>query len=117
MMSTLLGGFAVFLLLNLAAGLLRAHRGPSSSDRMLAALLFGSTVVALLLVLAELSAMPALRDVALLFVLLAAILSVAFVGMPSRAGDDEDLASPGEEEPAMPGGAAAAPSAGTEDRP
>jgi len=82
-MNTLLAMFAVFLLLNLAAGLVRAYRGPSPSDRMSAALLFGSTMVAVLLVLAELDGQPALRDVALLFVMLAAILSVAFVGMPA----------------------------------
>jgi len=83
MMDSMLSLFAVFLLINLAAGLVRAYRGPSPSDRMSAALLFGSTMVAVLLVLAELDRQPALRDVALLFVMLAAILSVAFVGMPA----------------------------------
>lgn len=94
-MSTVLAAFAVFLLLNLAAGMVRAYRGPTASDRMSAALLFGSTMVAVLLVLAELDQAPALRDVALLFVMLAAILSVAFVGTPSGAGD-ADTESPGE---------------------
>lgn len=89
-MSTVLAAFVAFLLANLAAGLLRAWRGPSGHDRISAALLFGSTTVAVLLVLAELQAEPALRDVALLFVLLAAILAVAFVGLPPRAeGADE----------------------------
>lgn len=86
-MTTVLVVFTVFLLLNLAAGLVRAWRGPSSHDRISAALLFGSTTVAILLVLAELQAEPALRDVALLFVLLAAILAVAFVGL--RVDEDE----------------------------
>jgi multicomponent Na+:H+ antiporter subunit F len=103
-MSTVLTGFAIFLLLNLAAGMLRAFRGPTSSDRMSAALLFGSTVVALLLVLAERDALPALRDVALLFVLLAAILTVAFVGLPAGDAGDEDAESPGEEGGAPPAG-------------
>jgi multicomponent Na+:H+ antiporter subunit F len=95
--SAILAAFAVFLLLNLAAGMIRAYRGPTASDRMSAALLFGSTVVALLLVLAELDQAPALRDVALLFVMLAAILSVAFVGMPSDTGSsDEDTGLPGD---------------------
>lgn len=89
-MSTVLAAFAVFLLFNLGAGLVRAHRGPGASDRMSAALLFGSTTVAVLLVLAEIQALPALRDVALLFVMLAAILSVAFVGLPSRPGRKPD---------------------------
>ena len=34
---------ALFLLANLAAALWRAARGPTEADRMLAALLFGST--------------------------------------------------------------------------
>lgn len=83
-MDGLLAGVALFLLLNLCAGLVRVVRGPDNTDRMQAALLFGSTVVAVLLVLAELTRQPALRDVALLFVLLATILSVAFVGLPGR---------------------------------
>lgn len=95
-MNTVLAGFTVFLLLNLAAGLVRAYRGPTASDRMSAALLFGSTMVAVLLVLAQIDRLDALRDVALLFVMLAAILSVAFVGMPGK-GDDTDEASPGEQ--------------------
>lgn len=86
-MTTVLEGLAVFLLLNLAAGLWRVWRGPTAADRMSAVLLFGSTTVALLLVLAELDRQPALRDVALLFVMLAAILSVAFVGVPRGRGD------------------------------
>ncbi|MFC4728724.1 monovalent cation/H+ antiporter complex subunit F [Coralloluteibacterium thermophilus] len=89
-MNALLAALAVFLLLNLAAGLLRVWRGPTPADRMSAALLFGSTTVAVLLVLAELAALPALRDAALVFVMLAAILSVAFVGLPRGRGTDEE---------------------------
>ncbi len=81
-MDTILAAATVFLMLNLGVGLLRVMRGPTANDRMLAALLFGSTTVAMLLLLAELTQVPALRDVALLFVLLASIISVAFVGMP-----------------------------------
>lgn len=78
----------LFLLLNLGAGLARVARGPTAADRMLAALLFGSTTVAVLLLLAEWMQLPALRDVALLFVLLAAIISVAFIALPPRLRDD-----------------------------
>jgi multicomponent Na+:H+ antiporter subunit F len=85
MTAALLPWAMLFLLLNLAAGTLRVLRGPAAGDRMLAAQLFGSTTVALLLLLAASSAQPALRDVALLFVLLATILSVAFVGLPPGA--------------------------------
>jgi multicomponent Na+:H+ antiporter subunit F len=84
MMELLLPGAVVFLLLNLVAGLVRVSQGPTSADRMLAALLFASTTVAMLLLLAEWTAQPALRDVALLFMLLATILSVAFVGLPRK---------------------------------
>lgn len=87
-MSALLAGLAVFLLLNLAAGLWRVWKGPTAADRMSAVLLFGSTTVAVLLVLAELESQPALRDVALVFVMLAAILSVAFAGVSQARGDD-----------------------------
>lgn len=89
-MSVLLAACAVFLLLNLGAGMLRVLKGPTRADRMLAALLFGSTTVALLLILAELQAMPALRDVALLIVLLAAIISVAFVALPQTSNEDAE---------------------------
>ncbi len=95
-MNTLLTGGVIFLLLNLAAGLLRVYRGPSPEDRMLATLLFGSTTVAVLLLLAQIMEIPALRDVALLFVLLAAIISVAFVSMPTEneAGGEEEERKP-----------------------
>ncbi len=73
---------AIFLFLNLVVGLARVYRGPGAGDRMIAILLFGTTTVAMLLLLAEAMAMPALRDVALLFVLLAALISVAFVRLP-----------------------------------
>ena len=78
-MDTLYLALAVFLMLNVAASLLRILRGPTAADRMLAAQLFGTTGVAILLLLAEAQAVPALRDVALVFALLAALATVAFV--------------------------------------
>lgn len=81
-MESLLPAAILFLALNLAAGLVRVVRGPRAADRMLAVLLFGSTTVAILLLMAAWLDVPALRDVALLLVLLATILSVAFVGLP-----------------------------------
>lgn len=93
-MSSLFAGAALFLALNLAAGLLRVYWGPTAADRMLAALLFGSTTVAMLLLLAEVLAMGALRDVALLFVMLAAIISVAFVGLREVDEEEEEDAAP-----------------------
>ncbi len=57
----------------------RVLRGPTAADRMLAAQLFGTTAVAILLLLAEAAGSAALRDVALVFALLAAVTAVAFV--------------------------------------
>jgi len=70
---------ALFLLLNLGAGMWRVLRGPTAADRMLAAQLFGTTAVTILLLLAEVAGSAALRDVALVFALLAAVTAVAFV--------------------------------------
>ena len=54
---------ALFLLLNLGAGMWRVLRGPTAADRMPAAQLFGTTAVAILLLLAEVTGSAALRDV------------------------------------------------------
>jgi len=86
--TVVLGGAVVFLLLNLLAGLWRIGIGPTAADRMLAVLLFGSTTVALLLIMAEWIDDPSLRTVALLFVVLATIVTLAFVGT-----DTEDESS------------------------
>lgn len=69
---------AVFLLANLVVALARVVRGPTDADRLLAALLFGTTGVAVLLLLAEAQAAPVLADVALVFAQLAAVTGVAF---------------------------------------
>ena len=70
---------AVFLLLSLAAGMVRVVRGPTAADRMLAAQLGGTTGVAIFILLAQAAGMPALRDAALLLALLVALVVVAFV--------------------------------------
>ena len=70
---------ALFLLLTLVAGLWRVLRGPTPADRMLAAQLFGTTTVACVLLLAQAYERPSLRDIALVFALLAAVTAVAFV--------------------------------------
>jgi multicomponent Na+:H+ antiporter subunit F len=97
-MNTVLHATALFLLLNVAAGLVRVARGPTAPDRMLAAQLFGTTGVAILLVLAQALQQPALRDVALVFALLAAVLAVAFVkrgrGLPAAPPTAEDAPLP-----------------------
>ncbi len=78
-MQTLYLTLALFLLLTLGAGMWRVLRGPTAADRMLAAQLFGTTAVAVLLLLSQASGNAALRDVALVFALLAAVTAVAFV--------------------------------------
>ncbi|MBM69759.1 MAG: pH regulation protein F [Haliea sp.] len=78
-MTILIDTVALVLLLLLSVGLLRIWLGPEPADRMLASQLFGTTGVALLLVLAESQGEPALRDVALVLALLAVLATVAFV--------------------------------------
>jgi multicomponent Na+:H+ antiporter subunit F len=77
---------AGFLLLTLLGGLARILRGPTRGDRMLAAQLFGTTGVAILLVLAEALQAPALRDVSLAFVLLALVNTAVFVRVAAARG-------------------------------
>jgi multicomponent Na+:H+ antiporter subunit F len=72
-------GYAFFLLLTVALGLVRVLRGPTSGDRMLAAQLFGTSGVAILVLLGLAMDEPALWDIALVFALLAAVAGVAFV--------------------------------------
>lgn len=87
-MQMLAFALALFLLLNLGAGMWRVLRGPTAADRMLAAQLFGTTAVAILLLLAEATGNAALRDVALVFALLAAVTAVAFVRRAWTARED-----------------------------
>ena len=70
---------ALFLLLTVLVGLLRVWLGPTAADRMLAAQLFGTTGTAIALLLAEALDRPALRDVALIYSLLAAVAISTFV--------------------------------------
>lgn len=80
----MLESVAGFLLLTLVLGLLRIWRGPEAADRMLSAQLFGTTGVALLLVLSQLQDEPALLDVALVLVVLAVLASAAFAARVQR---------------------------------
>ncbi len=90
-MENLYLGVALFLLLTLVAGLWRVLRGPTAADRMLAAQLFGTTAVACLLLLAQALEQPALRDVALMFALLAAVTAVTFVRRAWVVEEDTDV--------------------------
>lgn len=70
---------ALFLLANIAVGMVRILRGPTAADRMLAAELFGTAAVAIMLLLASASGQTALIDVALVFALLSALAVATFV--------------------------------------
>ena len=83
-MTLFLGTILVVLLLSILAGLVRVLRGPAPAERMMAAQLFGTAAVAILLVLSQMMAMPALLDVAMVFALLAAVTLVAYVVLAGR---------------------------------
>ena len=95
-MSDLYVASAMILLVTIIAGLARILWGPTAADRMLAAQLFGTTGVAILLLLSQGLELPALRDVALVFALLAVVALVAFVQRFWRTS------RPGEESPYAP---------------
>ena len=63
---------ALILLFSMLLGIWRVLKGPALLDRLLTIQLFGSTGVAILLVLSKVFALPALLDVALLLAILAA---------------------------------------------
>ena len=90
-MQTLFLILALFLMLNLVAGMWRVFHGPTAADRMLAAQLFSTTAVATLLLLAQAYDNAALRDVALVFALLASVTAVTFVRLvwPEQEVDND----------------------------
>ena len=77
---------------NIAVGLIRILRGPTAADRMLAAELFGTVTVAIILLLAIVLEKPVYYDVALVFALLSALAVVAFVtrGWPNPEPGEQD---------------------------
>ncbi len=77
-MNTLVLAVALFLLAGLVVALMAAARGPTPADRMLMALLIGTTGTGILVLLAYAMHLPALVDVALVLALLAAIGGIAF---------------------------------------
>lgn len=70
---------ATVLLVSLISGMYRLLRGPTPGDRILVIQLFGTTAVAVLILIGKVANSPALVDVALVLALLAAITIVAFV--------------------------------------
>jgi len=69
----------VFLLINIAMGLFRVWRGPTVADRLLTTQLFGTTGMAILLVLAGYLKDLTLLNVAITFNILAILLVIGLV--------------------------------------
>ncbi len=86
-MTTLYLCLAIVLLLSVVLGLLRIMWGPTAADRMMAAQLFGTCGVAILLLLARGLEQLIIEDVALVFALLSALATVAFVRRAWRRDD------------------------------
>ncbi len=82
---------AAFLMLLVAASLVRILLGPRRADRIMGAQLIGTSGVGVLLLLAVAQDDMAVLDVALVLALLAAFAAIAFVKSASRggAGDPE----------------------------
>lgn len=95
-MSAFLIGAAGVILAAVGLGLIRILRGPGDADRTMAVQLLGTGGVAILLLDAVASDLPALFDVALTLALLAAFTSVALakgaeeVGRADEAGGGEE---------------------------
>lgn len=70
---------SVFLLLNIALGLIRVWRGPTVADRLLTTQLFGTTSMAILLVMAGYMEQLTLLNVAITFNVLAVLLVIGLV--------------------------------------
>lgn len=85
-------GAAIFLLLNVLVGMARIIRGPMPADRMLASQLFGTTGVAITLLLAEAYALPAIRTVGLVFAVLAVIATAVFTRRAAGTPSPEEFA-------------------------
>ena len=82
---------AVVLLLTIVLGLGHVFGQPGRAESLLAAILFGTTGVALVLVLGKGLGMDRALDIALVFALLAAVLGVAFVlrGWPEEDSKED----------------------------
>ncbi|KGK41428.1 hypothetical protein LH51_14875 [Nitrincola sp. A-D6] len=80
----------ILLMISLLIGSIRILKGPRLADRLLAAQLFGTTGVAILLVLAELQQLNAARDTALILALLAMLAAVAFVSRVWKASSSQE---------------------------
>ncbi|TVR00543.1 MAG: hypothetical protein EA399_04145 [Desulfovibrionales bacterium] len=92
-MQTFYLSVACFLLLTMIAGLLRVFVGPGQEDRLVAVQLFGTTGVAVLLLLGAALDAPAVRNTAMVFAVLAVLAVVAFVQSTENATRGKDRPS------------------------
>jgi multicomponent Na+:H+ antiporter subunit F len=79
---------SILLLISMAAGGWRILRGPSGAERALGVQMISTTTIALLIIAAEWQSLPALRDVALVLALLAAVVVAALVQRLRGTGDE-----------------------------
>jgi multicomponent Na+:H+ antiporter subunit F len=86
---------AGFILLMVAAGLVRVLRGPGDVDRMMAVQLLGTGGIASLLLIASATTVAGVEVVALGLALLAAFASIAFVNGAETDGPESPEADPG----------------------
>ena len=84
---------ALFILFAVIIGMIRIFAGPTAADRMMAAQLFGTCGVTMLLLLSKGLGYDALLDIALVFALLSALATTTFV---RRAWYDDDINTSGE---------------------
>lgn len=89
MMNIFYLSMALIILITIITGLYRILRGPTAADRMLAAQLFGTCGVAIMLLLAKGLNEPVIEDIALIYGLLGVLSTVAFVQRAWRDGLDE----------------------------
>ena len=85
-MTLFLGAILLVLAGALVTGLLATLRGRLAAESILGVQLLGTTGVAFLLVLAELTGAAALRDVALVLAVLAGVLTLTFVDLHAGGG-------------------------------
>jgi len=78
----------VILLLCLIIGLIRVLAGPDNANRMLAAQLFGSIGITIIVVLSVLQANEVIANVALVCTLLASITIIAFLKLAEQPIDN-----------------------------
>ena len=81
---------ATFVLLNFVLSGIRIAIGPTKVDRMMAGQLLSTCSVAILLLLAESLNQPNLRTLAIVFVGLAALTSVAFIKHFDQKTSEDD---------------------------